>query len=212
MEIVWYGHSCFRLKTRGAIVVTDPCGRDVGYSIPRLRADIVTISHNHPDYNNCGLVQGDPKVIDGPGEYEVKGVFITGIATPLKKIKGPERARNILYLFDFDGLKICHLGSLDHVPAHAQIEPFSDIDVLLVPVGAFATIGAGQAAEIISLLEPRIVVPMHYKTRATKLKLEPVTRFVREMGLPETTPRDSLELDKNSLPPETQIVVLNYKE
>jgi L-ascorbate metabolism protein UlaG (beta-lactamase superfamily) len=212
MEIVWYGHSCFRLKTRGAIVVTDPCGRDVGYSVPRMRADIVTVSHDHPDYSNCSLVQGDPKVITGPGEYEVKGVFITGIATPLKKTRGPERARNILYLFDFDGLNVCHLGSLDHVPAHAQIEPLSDIDVLLVPVGAFATIGASQAAEIISLLEPRIVIPMHYKTKATKLKLEPVTRFIREMGLPETSPRDSLDVDKNSLPSETQIVVLNYKE
>ncbi len=212
MEIVWYGHSCFRLKTRGAIVVTDPCGKDVGYSVPRMRADIVTISHNHPDYSNCALVQGAPKIIEGPGEYEVKGVFITGIATPRKKTKGPERDRNILYLIDFDGLNVCHLGSLDHVPAHAQIEPFSDIDVLLVPVGAFTTIGANQAAEIIALLEPRIVIPMHYKTKATKLKLEPVTRFIREMGLPETSPRDSLDVDKNSLPPETQIVLLNYKE
>jgi len=98
------------------------------------------------------------------------------------------------------------------VPAHAQIEPFTDIDILLIPVGAFTTIGAGQAAEIISLLEPRIVVPMHYKTKATKLKLEPVTRFVREMGLPEAGPRDSLDVDKNSLPSETQVVVLNYRE
>jgi len=213
MEIVWYGHACFRLKTRGATVVTDPCGKDVGYSIPRLRADIVTISYNHPDYNNCALVQGDPKVIDGPGEYEVKGVFITGIAAPMKKIKGPNQPRNTAYLLDFDGLNICHLGSLDHVPSHAQVEHLSDGDELLIPVGAFTTISANQAAEIIGMLEPKIVIPMHFKTKATKLKLEPVTKFVREMGLPENmSPLDSLDIDKNSLPSETQIVILNYKE
>jgi L-ascorbate metabolism protein UlaG (beta-lactamase superfamily) len=212
MEIVWYGHSCFRMKTRGAIVVTDPCGKEVGYCVPRMRADIVTVSHNHPDYNNCSLVQGEPKVIDGPGEYEIKGVFITGIATPLKKVKGPERPRNTIFLFDFDGLSVCHLGSLDHVPSGAQVERLSDIAVLLVPVGAFSTINANQAAEIIGMLEPRIVVPMHYKTRATKRRLEPVTQFVREMGLPEGTPRDSLDVDKGNLPSETQIVVLNYRE
>lgn len=212
MEIVWYGHSCFKLKTRGAAVVTDPCSKQVGYNIPRLRADIVTVSHADPDYSNCALVQGDPKVIDGPGEYEVKGVFITGIATPLKKIKGPERPQNTIYLFDLDGLKVCHLGNLDHVPAQVQVEPLSDIDVLLIPVGAFTTINANQAAETIGLLEPKIVVPMHYKTKATKLKLDPVSKFIQEMGLPETSPRDSLELDKSSLPADTQIVVLNYKE
>ena len=212
MEIVWYGHSCFRLKTRGAAVVTDPCGKQVGYNIPRLRADIVTVSHADPDYDNCSHVQGDPKVINGPGEYEVKGVFITGIATPLKKTKGPERPKNTIYLFDFDGLNVCHLGNLDHVPTQAQVEPLSDIDVLLIPVGAFTTINANQAAETIGLLEPKIVVPMHYKTKATKLKLDPVSKFIQEMGLPETSPWDSLELDKSSLPADTQIVVLNYKE
>jgi L-ascorbate metabolism protein UlaG (beta-lactamase superfamily) len=212
MEIVWYGHSCFRLKTRGAVVVTDPCGKDVGYNVPRLRADIVTISNNHPDYNNCAILQSEPKIINGPGEYEVKGVFVTGIATYLKKVKGPERPKNTIYLFNLDRLNVCHLGVIDHVPTQAQVEPLSDIDVLLIPVGGMTTISANQAAEIIGLLEPKIVIPMHYKTKATKTKLEPVSKFIKEMGLPETAPRDSLEVDKNSLPSDTQIVVLNYKE
>ena len=212
MEIVWYGHSCFRLKTRGAIVVTDPCGKDVGYNIPRIRADIVTVSLNHPDYNNCALVQGDPKVINGPGEYEVKGAFITGIATNLKKSKGPERLKNTIYLFDFDGLTVCHLGNLDHVPSQAQIQVLSDIDVLLIPVGAVTTLNANQAAEMIGLLEPQIVIPMHYKTRVVKAKLEPVSKFLKLIGLPEASPRESLEIDKSSLPSETQVIVLNYKE
>jgi L-ascorbate metabolism protein UlaG (beta-lactamase superfamily) len=212
VEIVWYGHSCFRLKTRGAIVVTDPCGKQVGYNIPRMRADIVTISHDHPDYNNCALVQGEPKVINGPGEYEVKGVFVTGIATPLKKVKGPEHPKNTIYLLDFDGLTVCHLGSLDHVPSQAQLQALSDIDILLIPVGAVTTLNANGAAEMIGLLEPKVVIPMHYKTKAIQARLEPVSRFLNEMGLPETSPRDSLEIDKSGLPSETQVVLLNYKE
>lgn len=212
MEIVWYGHSCFRLKTRGAIVVTDPCGKGVGYTIPRMRADIVTISYDHPDYNNCSLVQGEPRVINGPGEYEVRGVFVTGIGTPLKKVKGPERPRNTLYLFSFDDLTVCHLGSLDHVPSQGQLQSLSDVDILLIPVGAMTTLNANGAAEMIGLLEPKIVVPMHYKTKAVQAKLEPVSRFLKEMGLPETSsPRDSLDIDKSGLPSETQVVVLNYK-
>jgi len=212
MEIIWYGHSCFRLRTRGATVVTDPCGKDVGYTIPRLRADIVTISRDQPDYNNCALVQGDPKVITGPGEYEVKGVFITGIAAEVKKAKGPERLKNTMYLFDFDGLTVCHLGVLDHVPSQVQLQALGEVGVLLIPVGGLTIINANQAAEVIGLLEPRIVVPMHYKTKAVKTKLEPVSRFLKEMGLPESIPLDSLEIDKSSLPSETQVVVLNYKE
>jgi L-ascorbate metabolism protein UlaG (beta-lactamase superfamily) len=211
MEIIWYGHSCFRLRTRGGVAVTDPCGKDVGYNIPRLRADIITISHNHPDYNNCALVRGKPKVINGPGEYEVKGVFITGIATRMKKSKGPERPKNTIYLFDFDGLTVCHLGNLDHVPSQAQVQALSGVDILLIPVGAVTTINANQAAEIIGLLEPKIVIPMHYRTKVVKSRLQPVTKFLKEMGLPETSPRDSLEISKSSLPTENQVVVLSYK-
>ena len=213
MEIIWYGHSCFRLKTRGAIAVTDPCGKDVGYSIPRMMAHIITISHDHPDYSNCALVRGKPKVISGPGEYEVKGVFVTGIATPQKKGTGTERVKNTIYLFDFDRLTVCHLGNLDHVPSQAKLQALSGIDVLLVPVGASTTINANQAAEVIGLLEPRFVVPMHYKTRTIKGRLQPVSKFLKEMGLPEKTdPRDSLEVSRSSLPAQTQIVVLKHKE
>jgi len=212
MEVIWYGHSCFRLKSRGATVVTDPCGQDVGYNVPRMRADIVTISLDQPDYNNCGLVRGSPKALVGPGEYEVKGVFITGIATPLKKAKGRERLKNTIYLFDFEELTVCHLGSLDHVPSQAQVEALSDIDLLLIPVGGRTTIGATQAAEVIGLLEPRIVVPMHYKTKAIKARLQPVTAFLKEMGLSQAKPQESLDITKSKLPSETQIIVLAYEK
>jgi L-ascorbate metabolism protein UlaG (beta-lactamase superfamily) len=177
-----------------------------------MRADIVTISSDQPDYNNCSLAQGDPRVIHGPGEYEVKGVFITGIATAQKKGKSSDLPRNTLYLFDFDGLTVCHLGSLDHVLSQTQLQDLTDVDVLLIPVGAGTTLNANQAAEVIGLLEPKIVVPMHYKTRAVQARLEPVGKFLKEMGLAESTPRDSLEIDKGGLPSETQVAVLNYKE
>ena len=213
MEIIWYGHSCFRLKTRGAIVATDPCGKDVGYDVPQLHAHIVTISLNHADYNNRSLVRGDAKFIDGPGEYEVKGVFVTGIATEMKRSKEGERSRNTIYLFEFeDELTVCHLGNLDHVPSQAQLQTLSDVDVLLIPVGAVTTISPGQATEVIGLLEPRIVIPMHYKTKAVKERLQPVSSFLREMGLPEISPRTSLEVSKDNLPSETQVIVLDYQQ
>ena len=212
MEIVWYGHSCFRLKKRGFAAVTDPCGKDVGYNIPRLRADIVTISLDAPDYSNRSLIQRKAKVINGPGEYEVKGVFVTGVATDMKKRKVSDRQRNTIYVFDFDGLTVCHLGNLDHVPSQPQVQALGDIDVLLIPVGAVDTINANQAAEVIGLIGPRIVVPMHYKTKAIKRRLQPVSKFLKEMGLPATSPVEKLEVTKSNLPSETQIVLLSYKE
>jgi L-ascorbate metabolism protein UlaG (beta-lactamase superfamily) len=211
MEIVWYGHSCFRLRSRAGTVLTDPCGPEVGYDVPRLRADIVTVSLDAPDYNNCGLVRGHPKVLRGPGEYEVKGIFITGIASPMKKAKEDGGRKNTIYLFDFDDLTVCHLGNLDHVPSQSQVQELSSSDVLLVPVGANTTISASQAAEVIGLLEPRLVVPMHFKTQATKIRLQPVSNFLSEMGLPHTEPRDSLDVTRSNLPAETKVVVLDYR-
>ncbi len=212
MEIVWYGHSCFRLRTRGAAAVTDPCAKQVGYNIPRLRADMVTVSSEHQDYCNLSLVQGSPVVINGPGEYEVKGIFVTGIASRMKK-KDAQIQRNTIYVFDFDALTVCHLGSIDHVPSQAQIQALADIDVLLIPVGAATTINANQAAEMIGLIQPKIVIPMHYGTKAINLRLDPLGKFLKEMGLPaDTSPRDSLDITHNDLPAETQVIVLNYRE
>ena len=141
MEITWYGHSCFRLRDRKATVVTDPYDKSIGYSLPRIRADIVTLSHDHPHHTYVRGVKGDPKVISGPGEYEVKGVFITGIPTFHDKKKGSVRGRNTVFLFDFDDLTVCHLGDLGHVPTQSQVELLNDIDVLLIPVVKVDSIG-----------------------------------------------------------------------
>lgn len=215
MEITWYGHSCFRLSERGlAKIVTDPFDSSIGYDSPKLEADIVTVSHAAPGHNNLEMVKG-ARPITGPGEFEIGGVFITGIAThrPADKRKAGESGKkNTLFLFDFDGLTIAHLGDLDHVPSQSQIEELGTVSVALVPVGGGGGLNAAQAAEVISLIEPSIVVPMHYKTAETTLKLDPLSKFLKEMGLNTVKTEDSLTVKRGSLPDETSIVVLDLKQ
>jgi L-ascorbate metabolism protein UlaG (beta-lactamase superfamily) len=210
MEITWYGHACFRLGDRGVVIVTDPFSDDMGYTRPRIRADVVTISHDHPGHKNRIGFRGGPKFFDGPGEYEVKGVFITGIATYHDGRSGAVRGNNTVFLFDFGGITVCHLGDLGHVPAQAQVEALSDIDVLLIPVGGLHTIDASKASEVISLIEPRVVIPMHYKTPKEKARLHTLDRFLKEMGLTPTPPQSELRVTKSSLPDETQVILLEY--
>ena len=211
MQITWYGHSCFRLRSRRGIVITDPFGDGIGYSLPRLRADIVTVSHDHPDHGNVKPIKGKPRIINGPGEYEIKGIFVIGLPTFRDSREGEPDGPNTVYLFDFDGVTVCHLGDLHRVPTRAQVEELSDVDVLLIPVGGDTTIGAAKASEVISLLEPKIVIPMHYGTKALQgLKLEPVDPFLKEMGTKDLVPEDVLKVTKGGLPSETQVVIMDY--
>lgn len=216
MEITWFGHSCFRLRDREATVITDPFDKSLGYEPPRVRADIVTVSCDDPYHNHHASVKGEFKVVDGPGEYEIKSVFITGIATypSRRKRKGngeEEDRRNVIFVFEFDNLTVCHLGELAQVPSQTQVEALSDVDVLLVPVGGGNSLNATQAAEVISLIEPYIVIPMHYKTDTISLKLDKVDKFLKEMGSPRVESIDVLKVTKSSLPQETQVVVLSHK-
>ncbi len=214
MEITWFGHSCFRLMERGmAAVVTDPYDDSLGYPPLRLKADIVTVSHAAPGHANLDAVKGDPRAITGPGEYEIGGVFITGVPTGRDgdKKKAADSARNTVFLFDYDGFTVCHLGDLDHVPTQAQIEALGSVDIALVPVGGGGGLNAAQAAEVISLLEPGIVVPMHYRTDGGSRNLEPVSKFLKEMGLGAVKPEPLLKLSKSGVPEETRVVVLEAK-
>ncbi len=214
MEIAWYGHACFRLKDRNITVVTDPYDKTLGLPLPRPKADIVTISHSVPHHNYIAGVKGEFKVIDSPGEYEVGGVFVTGIHLVAPQQKGSDAttaAENNIFVFYMDDLAICHLGDLGHVPTQNQVEDMGSIDVLLVPVGGQNALNAVQAAEVISLIEPQIVVPMHYSLPGLIVKLDPVDKFLKEMGLTKADTVDTMKLTKANLPEETQIVLLEAK-
>ena len=198
-----------------AVVVTDPYQEETGYAPLRLKADIVTISHDAPDHNHAAAVQVEKRILTGPGEYEFGGVFITGLLTtpPGDRRKATDVPPNTLYLFDFDGLTICHLGDVAQVPTQTQIEALGAVHVALVPVGGGGALNAAQAAEVVSLLEPSIVIPMHYRTEGTApgLKLDPVSKFLKEMGLGASQPEPALKVTKSGLPDETRVVLLDYK-
>lgn len=209
MEITWYGLSCFRIIERGMIsVVTDPYDSKIGLPALKLRADVVTLSHDAPGHNNTKAVKIARRVIDGPGEYETGGVFITAIRMKPKASKTEESNGNTLYVFDYQGVSVAHLGDLDSVPSQAQIEDFGAVDIALVPVGGGGALSPSEAAEVISLIEPSIVVPMHYKVGKEKIKLGSVSGFLKEMGIKKPDPLESLSVKKSSLTDETQVVVL----
>jgi len=211
MEIVWLGHSCFRIRGREATVVTDPCPPATGYTIGKPTADIVTISHPHDDHAYLKAVAGKPVVLDGPGEYEIHGAFITGIGTYHDAELGTEHGESIAFIIEMEDIRVCHLGDLGHAPTAEQAEEMTGADVLLVPVGGNTTIDGAKAAEVVSLLEARLVIPMHYQTVASKAKLEPPDRFLKEMGVTAVEPQPKLSLSKSTIPHETQVMILDYK-
>lgn len=212
MEITWYGLSCFRLTERGlATVVTDPYDHQiVGFSPLKIRGDIVTISHSAPGHNFESAVKSKQRVIDGPGEYEIGNVFITAVQTNGKK-RAQDELRNTLYVFDYNGLTIAHLGDLSRVPSQAQVEALGNVNVALVPVGGGRGLNAAKAAEVVSLIEPGIVIPMHYSMPQGKLQLDPLDKFLKEMGLGEVEPQPSIKITRSSIPTETRVEVLSPK-
>ena len=213
MEITWYGLSCFRLTERGlATVVTDPYDhRTAGYDALKLRADIVTISHNAPGHNFASAVKGSSHTITGPGEFEIGSVFITGIQTNGHAKHDPVEPRNTLYVFDYEGVTVAHLGDLSRVPTQTEIEALGTVHIALVPVGGGGGLSASKAAEVVSVLEPGIVIPMHYHTSASALKLAPLSKFLKEMGLGDIEAQPSLKISKSQVPEETRVVVLEYQ-
>ncbi|HLF37882.1 MAG TPA: MBL fold metallo-hydrolase [Anaerolineales bacterium] len=209
MEIVWYGLSCFRMKERGlATVVTDPYDTALGLPALKLTADVVTISHDSPGHNNFGGVKGERLRVTGPGEYEVGGVFITGISMAAKGQRKNGKVPNTLYVFEFEGLTVAHLGDLAYVPTQAQIEDLGPVDIALVPVGGGEGLTPAEAAEVISLIEPSLVVPMQFKTGGEKIKLGQVAGFLSEMGIGKQEPQERLTVTKSGLSDQTQVVVL----
>ncbi|MBI5960053.1 MAG: MBL fold metallo-hydrolase [Chloroflexi bacterium] len=210
MDITWYGHSCFRLAERGyATVVTDPFDASLGYEIPKLKADVVTVSHEAPGHSYLTAVKGYKHAVDGPGEYEIGGVFIIGVATYDQSVENPRR--NVVYVLDYNNLTVAHLGDLDHVPNQSMIDALGPINIALVPVGGGGGLSSSQAAEVVSLLEPSIIIPMHFRTEALReLNLDPVDRFLKEMGINTVQQEEILRVTAGGLPEQTQVVLLDY--
>lgn len=212
MEITWYGLSCFRLSERGiASVVIDPYDhKTVGYGPLNLRGDIVAISYDDPGHNHVTVVKGRKRVITGPGEYEIGGIFITGVQIDGRK-RAPGEHRNTLYVFDYNGVTVAHLGNLHRVPSQTRVEALGEVNIALVPVGGGSGLTAAKAVEVISMLQPGFVIPMHYKTPAITLELAPVTKFLKEMGIGGVEPQPMLKVTRSGIPNETRVVVLTHE-
>jgi L-ascorbate metabolism protein UlaG (beta-lactamase superfamily) len=208
VDITWLGHSCFRIKGSHVIIINDPFPPELGYTLGKQTANIITVSHQHPSHSYVKGIGGEPRIIKGPGEYEISGVLIIGIATFHDTQRGQVRGKNTVYVMEIDGVSVCHLGDLGHVLSSEQVEEIGNVDVLLLPVGGGSTINAAVSAEVIRQLEPKAVIPMHYKTPAIKRELDSVNVFLKEMGMGQIEPRPKLTLSKSNLPLSTQVFLL----
>mgnify|MGYP000465730420 CR=1 FL=1 len=191
-------------------MVTDPFSNEIGFKLPRVEADVLLVSHQHHDHNNVKGVGGNPFLIEGPGEYEIRGIFIQGVPSFHDSKEGKERGRNTIYTIDAEDMRICHLGDLGQKElTPEQLDKIDNVDILMVPVGGTYTVDAKGASGIISQIEPRIVIPMHYKIPKLKIKLEGVDRFLKEMGKKTSEAQQKLLIKKKDLPKEeTKIIVL----
>ena len=212
MDVTWLGHGCFRLRGRGAAVVTDPYPPAVGLKLSRMDAEVVTVSHDHDNHSYTQVVREGAYEIRGPGEYEVAGVSVIGIPTYHDADRGAKHGRNTVYLIEIDDVRVCHLGDLGHKLEDTEAEAVTAPDVLLVPVGGESAMNGALAAEVVRQLEPRYVVPMHSAIPGLKLKLDPIDRFLKEMGVTASEPQPKLAVQKSSVTEfETKVVVLEPK-
>lgn len=215
-DVQYLGHACFRLRGRDGIVICDPYSRSIGIDLGKPTAHIATISHDHPDHNFVSAIKPARErlfVIDGPGDYEVGGVLISGVRTYHDKAKGADRGFNTVYVIHLDDVVFCHLGDLGHELTQNQIEEIGNVDVLFIPVGGGETIGPAEAVNVISQIEPRVVVPMHYASAQLSFEydLAPLEKFTHEMGLKEVQAEEKLSITAANLPPEseeTKLVVM----
>ncbi|MDI6871766.1 MAG: MBL fold metallo-hydrolase [Bacillota bacterium] len=218
MEIQWYGHSCFRLSSQaGFTVVTDPFDQSVGYPRPTFSADLVTTSHDHFDHNHYRIVQGAPKLANRPGTVApgelASGVGVRGVASFHDEVEGRRRGPNTIFLFELDGVRVAHLGDLGHRLSVKQVAEIGPVDVLLVPVGGTYTIDAQGAFEVCQAVQPKIAVPMHYKTDVCRVDLGPVEPFLRLCPKVERPNTNRLTLTAEGLKGLSpwKAVVLNYR-
>ena len=210
MVIAWYGQSCFKITSGELTLVLDPFDKEIGLRPPHLACDIVCVSHKqHKDHNNVGALSGEPFVADGPGEYEIKGVSIRGIESFHDEKEGSERGLNTIYIIEMEDIVLCNMGDFGQKElSEEQIKAINEVDILFIPVGGKYTIGGTRASNIVNQIEPRIAIPMHYKIPGLKADIEPVDRFLKEMGEGKLQAVEKLTIKKKNLPEQTEIVVM----
>ncbi|PJE69583.1 MAG: MBL fold metallo-hydrolase [Candidatus Staskawiczbacteria bacterium CG10_big_fil_rev_8_21_14_0_10_38_10] len=213
-KITWAGQSCFQINfssaKNGSInIVIDPFDETIGLKPPSFPADILLVTHDHHDHNNVKAVKGEPFVIKGPGEYEVKGVHINGILAFHDDQQGKEKGENVIYVIEAEDMKICHLGDLGQRQlTDEQLEKIGSVDILMIPVGGTFTISAKEAQKIISQIEPKIVIPMHYLLPKLKVKLDDVDKFSKVMGKNSMEAQDKFSVKASVLPKEGMEIVI----
>jgi L-ascorbate metabolism protein UlaG (beta-lactamase superfamily) len=209
-EITWLGYDCFRIKSRDVTVITDPYDKSLGLGTLNQKAEIVTISHEYPGSNKLSGIKGDPFVITSPGEYEVGGVFVTGIGAFTDKAgEDKERTKNNVFVMLMHDVVVCHLGALGHTLNAQQLEVAGDVDVLLVPVGG--QLSTSKAAEVISQVGPRIVVPMHFSGGKATTEPDALDKFMKELGLKEWKTQEKLVVRATESEEPMQVVVLEVR-
>jgi len=208
MEIKWLGHSSFRIKSKTTTIITDPYPPDMGYNFGKQTADIVTVSHDHPDHSYVEAVSGNFRKLYRPGEYEIGDAIILGLATYHDSEKGIHHGKNIVFLFEIEEMAVCHLGDLGEMLTASEIEELGKIDVLMLPVGGKDTLSVANAAKLVRQLEPAVVIPMHYRASILQSDLEPVEAFLKEFGTTDIKPQPKLTVTRSSLPLTTQVVLL----
>ncbi len=215
MQITWKGQACFqivssRAKNNHVNIVIDPFDESTGLRLPKLEADILLVTHQHHDHNNVKAVLGNPLVIEGPGEYEKKEVFIQGISSFHDASLGKERGVNTIYTIEAEDLRLCHLGDLGQKElTPEQLEKIGDVDILMIPVGGVYTMSIKEVAKVMSQIEPNITIPMHYQIPKLKIKLEGLDKFLKAVGVKKLEPLSKLTIKKKDISPEeAKIVVL----
>ena len=207
MEITWLGHSSIRMVSRDIVLITDPYPDSIGYSMESQQAEVVTVSNGHPNHSSLDSVGGDPRVLKGPGQYEVKGYNVTGMGTRLADLD-ERRQINTVFTIRAEGLTLCHLGDLNDRLSPGQLDSLGNIDILMVPAGGGCTIEVGDVPQLVSVLSPRIVIPVHYGYESTAGMLAPVERLLTELSVEDASPQIRLNVTQTNLPRETQVVVL----
>jgi len=214
MQISWKGQACFHIvvqrnKQEQVKIVIDPFDPSIGLKMPLLDADVVLSTHDHEDHNNINACKG-AFVVTGPGEYEIKDVSIQGLSSFHDDVEGKERGKNTIYVIDVESMRLCHLGDLGQDELSSdQVSKIGNVDILFVPVGGVYTIGAKAAAKVVSQIEPRIVIPMHYLLAGLKFKLHKVDEFLKEMGVKNAEAQNKFTVKvRDFSSEETKIVLL----